>query len=179
MEKSSKKDKILIGVSIVSIGVAGYFGYKCYEKDKALKLAEEGRKIAEEEKEKLVEKLISFILLINESECIAKAKQNCNNKIARAEGKIQGIIAALDKQPNNKPLKVSLQKYEAKYKSLKYQSENLNILEELVKTDDNNCVKNALKLMKENKLVLLCKNGIDQGKILVDSNTCADLDIAS
>ena len=30
MKKLTRREKILIGVSIVGAGVAGYFGYKCY-----------------------------------------------------------------------------------------------------------------------------------------------------
>ena len=30
MKKLTKREKILLGVSIVGVGVAGYFGFKCY-----------------------------------------------------------------------------------------------------------------------------------------------------
>lgn len=37
VEKLSKRDKILIGVSLISVGVAGYFGFKYLESEKIRK----------------------------------------------------------------------------------------------------------------------------------------------
>ena len=173
MEKLSKKDKILIGVSIVSIGVAGYFGCKYYNSKNKILEKDIALKLAEEEKGELVEKLNFLRFLIIESGCIPKANQNCRNKIAREEGKIQRTVDALVKQPYSKTLKVSLQKHEAEAKSLMYHSEILDILKELINKDNQMYAKNT----EENKLIMLYKNGIDQGKMV--AKLCEGLNIAS
>lgn len=177
MEKLTKKEKLILGVSIVSVGisvgVAGYFGFKYYDSKNKILEKDIALKLAEEEKGELVEKLNFLRFLFNESGCIPKAKQNCRNKLAREEGKIQRIINALNKQPDNKPLKVSLQKHEAEAKSLMYHSEILDLLKELFNKDNQMYTKNT----EENKLIMLCKNGIDQGKIV--AKLCDGLNIAS
>lgn len=48
MKKMTKKEKILLGVSIVGAGVAGYFGYKCYKYNIDNQLLEKGLKKAED-----------------------------------------------------------------------------------------------------------------------------------
>ena len=47
MKKLTRREKILIGVSIVGAGVAGYFGYKCYKYKIDNQLLENGLKKAD------------------------------------------------------------------------------------------------------------------------------------
>lgn len=164
MKKMTKKEKILLGVSIVGVCAAGYFGYKCYryknkilEKDIDIRLALEGR-------EKMVERLnfleenlelttneldvvfqdnkdncekLNFLkFLVIESGCIPKAKQNGNNKLAREEHKINGIIDAMVKHPNDNSLRLSLQKHEAEAKAIRYQLTNVDKMEDLINNDE-------------------------------------------
>lgn len=164
MKKLSKREKVLIGVSIVGICAAGYFGYKCYryknkilEKDIDIRLALEGRgKMVErlnflEENLELTtneldvvfqdnkdnsEKLNFLKFLVIESGCIPKAKQNGNNKLAREEHKINGIIDAMVKHPNDDSLRSSLQKHEAEAKAIRYQLTNVDKMEDLINNDE-------------------------------------------
>lgn len=164
MKKMTRKEKILLGVSIVGACAAGYFGYKCYnykkkilEKDIDIRLALEGRgKMVErlnflEENLELTtneldvvfqdnkdncEKLNFLKFLVIESGCIPKAKQNGNNKLAREEHKINGIIDAMVKHPNDDSLRLSLQKHEAEAEAIRYQLTNVNKMEDLINNDE-------------------------------------------
>lgn len=164
MKKMTRKEKILLGVSIVGVCAAGYFGYKCYsykkkilEKDIDIRLALEGRgKMVErlnflEENLELTtneldvvfqdnkdncEKLNFLKFLVIESGCIPKAKQNGNNKLAREEHKINGIIDAMVKRPDDKTLKDSLQKHEAEAKAIRYQLTNVDKMEDLLNNEE-------------------------------------------
>ena len=118
MKKLTKKEKVLLGVSVVSVGVAGYLGYKYLGKDK------------------ISEKLKFLEFLVIESGCIPKAKQNGTNKLAREESKIKGIIDAIAKRPNDETLLLSLKKHEAEAKAIRYQLENIYKLEELINNDE-------------------------------------------
>lgn len=118
MKKLTKKEKVLLGVSVVSVGVAGYLGYKYLAKDK------------------ISEKLKFLEFLVIESGCIPKAKQNGTNKLAREESKIKGIIDAMIKHPNDDSLKTALIKHEAEAKAIRYQLENIYKLEELINNDE-------------------------------------------
>ena len=130
MKKLTKREKILLGVSIVGAGVAGYLGFKCYGyKNKILE--------KDIDRGKIVERLNFLEFLVIESECVPKAKQNGTNKLAREESKIKGIIDAMIKHPNDDSLKTALIKHEAEAKAIIYQLENIYKLEEAVKTDQN------------------------------------------
>ena len=118
MKKMTKREKVLLGVSVVSAGVAGYLGYKYLTKDK------------------ISEKLKFLEFLVIESGCIPKAKQNGTNKLAREESKIKGIIDAMVKHPNDDSLKTALIKHESEAKAIRYQLENIYKLEELINNDE-------------------------------------------
>lgn len=118
MKKLTKREKILLGVSVVSVGVAGYLGYKHLDKNT------------------ISEKLKFLEFLVIESGCIPKAKQNGTNKLAREESKIKGIIDAMVKHPNDDSLKTALIKHEAEAKAIRYQLENIYKLEELINNDE-------------------------------------------
>ena len=64
MKKLTKREKILLGVSIVSVGVAGYFGFKCY-----------GYKINNEFLEKVLKKAKDDLSII------IKENQNLSNRV--------------------------------------------------------------------------------------------------
>ena len=64
MKKLTKREKILLGVSIVGIGVAGYFGFKCY-----------GYKINNELLEKVLKKAKDDLSII------IKENQNLSNRV--------------------------------------------------------------------------------------------------
>lgn len=143
MKKLSKREKVLLGVSIVGVCAAGYFGYKYFSKNNKIKLLEENLELATNELDVVFqdnkdncEKLNFLEFLVIESECIPKAKQNGNNKLAREESKIKGIIDAIAKRPDDKTLNDSLQKHEAEAKAIRYQLTNIDKLEDLINNDE-------------------------------------------
>lgn len=143
MKKMTKKEKILLGVSIIGVCAAGYFGYKYFSKNNKIKLLEENLELATNELDVVFqdnkdncEKLNFLEFLVIESECIPKAKQNGNNKLAREESKIKGIIDAIAKRPDDKTLNDSLQKHEAEAKAIRYQLTNIDKLEDLINNDE-------------------------------------------
>lgn len=143
MKKLTRREKILLGVSIVGVGVAGYLGYKYFSKNNKIKLLEENLELTTNELDVVFqdnkdncEKLNFLEFLVIESECIPKAKQNGNNKLAREESKIKGIIDAMVKRPDDKTLKDSLQKHEAEAKAIRYQLINIDKLEDLINNDE-------------------------------------------
>lgn len=143
MKKMTKREKILLGVSIISVCAAGYFGYKYFSKNNKIKLLEENLELTTNELDVVFqdnkdncEKLNFLEFLVIESECIPKAKQNGNNKLAREESKIKGIIDAIAKRPDDKTLNNSLQKHEAEAKAIRYQLTNIDKLEDLINNDE-------------------------------------------
>ena len=150
MKKLTRREKILIGVSIVGAGVAGYFGYKYISNNNKIKLLEKKLELTTNELELTTneldvvfqdnkdncEKLKFLEFLVIESGCIPKAKQNGNNKLAREEHKINGIIDAMVKHPNDDSLRLSLQKHEAEAKAIRYQLTNIDKMEDLINNDE-------------------------------------------
>lgn len=143
IKKMTRKEKILLGVSIVGACAAGYFGYKYISNNNKIKLLEKNLELTTNELDIVFqdnkdncEKLNFLEFLVIESECIPKAKQNGNNKLAREESKIKGIIDAMVKRPDDKTLKDSLQKHEAEAKAIRYQLTNIDKLEDLINNDE-------------------------------------------
>ena len=88
MKKLTRREKILLGVSIVSAGVAGYFGFKCYGYKINNELLEKLLKKSDKEKKNINDRLNFIEFLVIESDCIPKALQNGNNKLSRVQSKI-------------------------------------------------------------------------------------------
>lgn len=126
MKKLTRKEKILLCSTVVGVGVAGYLSVKCYQYKKRCD-------ILTEHDDRL--KFLEFLVI--ESECIPKAKQNGNNKLAREEHKINGIIDSIVKYPNDESLRSSLQKHEAEAAAIRYQLTNIDKLEDLMNNDKN------------------------------------------
>lgn len=81
---------------------------------------------------------INFIkFLVIESDCVAKAIQNAENKLTRKENKIKSLIDALDKRPNDIDLVESIKKYEKEANILRYQLSKTYNLNELILNDEN------------------------------------------
>ena len=144
MKKLTRREKILIGVSIVGAGVAGYFGYKYISNNNKIKLLEKNLELTTNELDVVFqdnkdncEKLKFLEFLVIESGCIPKAKQNGNNKLSREESKINVIIDKIAKHPNDISLKDSLQKHEAEAKAIRYQLSKIDKLEELITNEEN------------------------------------------
>ena len=123
MKKLTKKEKVLLGVTIVSAGAAGYFGYKYI----SLKKSNEQR----------YDRLNFLEFLVIESGCIPKAKQNGENKLAREESKMKALLESISKNPNDKQLKVAYDKHKNEHAAIGYQLGNLYKLEDMMNKEEN------------------------------------------
>lgn len=126
--------KILIaGGLVVGAGAA----YMLYKHNVDLKIKDEAiNNLVKANKDK--DKEIGFIkFLVIESDCVPKALQNAENKLARKENKIQALLATLEKCPNDLEVLEALNKHEAEAKILREQIFNTLKLNELIVNDEN------------------------------------------
>ena len=119
--------KILFATGVV-VAAGAYYMLKKHDLE-ITKLTESNVKKDEE---------INFIkFLVIESDCVAKAIQNAENKLTRKENKIKALIDALDKRPNDIDLVESIKKYEKEANILRYQLSKTYNLNELIINDEN------------------------------------------
>ena len=95
MKKLSKREKILIGVSIVGAGIAGYFGYKCYSYkidnqllEKGLKKADADLSIIIKENQNLSNRVQILEEVVSENvldEAIATTTRKLNYRVSKIE----------------------------------------------------------------------------------------------
>ena len=144
MKKLTKREKILIGVSIVGACAAGYFGFKCYSYKIDNQLLEKGLKKAEDDlltvikENKDVNDRLNFIeFLVIESDCVPKALQNANNKLSRIQSKIAAATERLLKVPTDIDAQKMLENNKAEKAKLIEHISNALKLDEAVKTDQN------------------------------------------
>ena len=130
MEKLTKKEKVLFGVSVVSLGVAGYFGYKYLDVKKAMELLTK-------EKEDTNDRLNFIEFLVIESDCIPKALQNANNKLSRVQSKIEAATERLLKVPNDVDAQKWLENNKAEEAKLIEHITKAMKLDEAIKADQN------------------------------------------
>lgn len=144
MKKMTKKEKILLGVSIVGAGVAGYLGLKCYNYKIDNQLLEKGLKKAEDDlltvikdKENTNDRLNFIEFLVIESDCIPKALQNANNKLSRVQSKIAVATERLILKPNDIQTQKWLENNKAEEAKLIEHISKAMKLDEAVKADKN------------------------------------------
>ena len=130
MEKLTKKEKVLFGVSVISLGVAGYFGYKYLDTKKAMELLTK-------EKEDTNDRLNFIEFLVIESDCIPKALQNANNKLSRVQSKIEAATERLLKVPDDKQTQKWLENNKAEEAKLLEHITKAMKLDKAVKADQN------------------------------------------
>ena len=130
MKKLTKKEKVLLGVSVVSLGVAGYFGYKYLDTKKAMELLTK-------EKDDVNERLNFIEFLVIESDCIPKALQNANNKLSRVQSKIEAATERLLKVPDDKQTQKWLENNKAEEAKLLEHITKAMKLDKAVKADQN------------------------------------------
>ena len=130
MEKLTKREKILLGVTIVAVGTAGVLGY-IHLKDKKLlaNTKDELKKIKDDQN------FLKFLVI--ESGCVPKAKQNGENKLSREESKMQALLDAITKNPNDNELKKAYDKHAGKHASIEYELTKIYKLEELIENDED------------------------------------------
>ena len=95
MKKLTRREKILLGVSIVGIGVAGYFGFKCYGYkinnellEKCLKKAEDDLSIITKENQNLSNRVKILEEVVSENvldEAIATTTRKLNYRVDKVE----------------------------------------------------------------------------------------------
>ena len=134
MEKMTKREKVILGVSIgvsaTAIGVAGYFGYKYLDAKKTIDLLTK-------EKDSTNERLNFIEFLVIESNCIPMALQNGNNKLSRVQNKIATATERLLKVPDDKDAQQWLENNKAEEaKLLEYINKAMK-LDEAMKADQN------------------------------------------
>ena len=137
MKKLTRREKILLGVSIVSAGVAGYFGFKCYGYKINNELLEKVLKKAEKDKENINDRLNFIEFLVIESDCIPKALQNGNNKLSRVQSKIAAATERLLKVPTDIDAQKMLENCKAEESKLIEHITKAMKLDEAVKADQN------------------------------------------
>ena len=130
MKKLTRKEKILLGVSVVSVGVAVYLGYKYLDAKKTMELLIK-------EKEDINDRLNFIEFLVIESDCIPKALQNGNNKLSRVQSKIAVETERLLLKPGDIQTRKMLENNKAEEAKLIEHISKALKLDEAVKTDQN------------------------------------------
>lgn len=143
----TKREKVLLGLGVVGVGVAGYFGYKYFG---SAKLVNELRKenyamnavknVSEETKKELLktkEDLSFMKFLVIESGCTKMALQNGENKLSRIRTKMAAEIERLASNPNDAQTMQSLINHQDFEKVLIDKIEQTRILDQLASNDEN------------------------------------------
>lgn len=121
-KKLTKKEKALICATFVGAGIAGYFGIKYFN-------SKHGNKSVSEE--------LNFIkFLVVESDCVPKALQNAENKLARQETKINSLVKAHEKMPNDIQIIEAIKKHEKEADILTKQLAKTKELQKLIDSSD-------------------------------------------
>ena len=130
MKKLTKKEKVLLGVSVVSVGVAGYFGYKYLDAKKTMELLSKDNNDTNDR--------LNFVeFLVIESDCVSKALQNANNKLSRIQSKIAAELERLILEPNDTRTQEALSIHKAEEAKLIEHIAKAMELDEAVKSDQN------------------------------------------
>ena len=130
MKKLNKREKIMMGVSAVSLGALGVLGFKYLDTKKTMELLTK-------EKEGINDRLNFVEFLVIESDCIPKALQNANNKLSRVQSKIVVATERLILKPNDIQTQKALSNHKAEKAKLLEHIAKAMKLDEAVKADQN------------------------------------------
>ena len=130
MKKLNKREKIMMGVSAVSLGALGVLGFKYLDTKKTMELLAK-------EKEGVNDRLNFVEFLVIESDCIPKALQNANNKLSRVQSKIAAEAERLLLKPNDIQTQKALTNHKAEEAKLIEHISKAMKLNEAVKADQN------------------------------------------
>lgn len=130
MEKLNKREKIMMGVSAVSLGALGVLGFKYLDTKKTIELLTK-------EKEGVNDRLNFVEFLVIESDCVPKALQNANNKLSRVQSKIAAATERLLKVPTDIDAQKMLENCKAEESKLIEHITKAMKLDEAVKADQN------------------------------------------
>ena len=128
MEKLSKREKILLGVSIVgtgvAVGVAGYFGFKYYGAIKENKILEKSLKEANADLSiiikgnQVLKHNVQTLMEAASEGVFEEAIGTVNNKINHRTDKKKYLLEALETRPNSDEIKQALNKVNVELKNL-------------------------------------------------------------
>ena len=130
MKKLNKREKIMMGVSAVSLGALGVLGFKYLDTKKTIELLTK-------EKEGVNDRLNFIEFLVIESDCIPKALQNANNKLSRVQSKIAAEAERLLLKPNDIQTQKALTNHKAEEAKLIEHIAKAMKLDEAVKAGQN------------------------------------------
>ena len=130
MKKLNKREKIMMGVSVVSLGALGVLGFKYLDTKKTIELLTK-------EKEGINDRLNFVEFLVIESDCVPKALQNANNKLSRVQSKIAAATERLLKVPTDIDAQKMLENCKAEESKLIEHITKAMKLDEAVKADQN------------------------------------------
>lgn len=124
MKKMTRKEKILLGVSIVGVCAAGYFGYKYYSYKNDNQLLENALKKADVDLSTVIKQ--NHILEYNVQTLMEAASEGVfeeaigtvNNKINHRTDKKKYLLEALKTNPNNNEIKQALSKVDIELTNL-------------------------------------------------------------
>ena len=90
----TKREKVLIGLSIVGAGVAGYFAYGYF---RSLKIADRMHAVKDALEE--TKKELNFLkFLVIEGDVVPHAKQNATNKLSRHYTKLERLLKHIEER---------------------------------------------------------------------------------
>ena len=124
METLNKREKILIGVSIVGVGVAGYFGFKYYGAIKENKILEKSLKEANADLSiiikgnQVLKHNVQTLMEAASEGVFEEAIGTVNNKINHRTDKKKYLLEALETRPNSDEIKQALNKVNVELKNL-------------------------------------------------------------
>ena len=117
MKKLSRREKVLVGVSVISVGVAGYFGYKYVNTDKINDDLAQALKTVTQDNNELKEMVKTLMEAASEG-VFEEAIGTVNNKINHRSDKKKYLLEALEINPNDGDLKQTLTKVNIELKNL-------------------------------------------------------------
>ena len=121
MEKLTKREKVMLGISvgasITAIGVAGYFGFKYYKSNENAKLLEQGMNYLSGVNSDLHHKIETLMEAASEG-VFEEAISTVNNKINHRTDKRKYLLEQLLKTPDDIQTKKALEKVETELANL-------------------------------------------------------------
>lgn len=121
MEKLTKREKVMlgvsVGVSVTAIGVAGYFGFKYYKSNESTKLLEQGMHYLSGVNSDLNNKIETLMEAATEG-VFEEAIGTVNNKINTRTDKRKYLLERLLQFPDDNQAKAALEKVEIELANL-------------------------------------------------------------
>lgn len=130
MEKLTKREKVMIGVSVVSVGVAGYFGFKYLKTNQEL--------ISQLCKNDTLKTNVETLMEAASEGVFEEAIGTVNNKINHRRDRVKYLVDRLTTNPDDIQAKNSLEKYQNELTTLLNRKDKFTAAQELyaIKNED-------------------------------------------